>query len=158
MLPPDAPASLPADRRRRMPPAQRLKRNRRARHLQGRLPHPPRPEGLRPTLTATSTGTSTWTSTTPTSTIELTPGATDGVLFDGMTADGSKVFFTPPKHHLDPPRSPTHGADIYQAEVSEAGATLTLISTGSEGNRQHRRLRTRLKPNGTHWNTVGAPK
>ena len=26
--------------------------------------------------------------------IDLTPGATDGALFDGMTADGSKVFFT----------------------------------------------------------------
>ena len=27
-------------------------------------------------------------------TIDLTPGTTHGVLFDGMTEDGSKVFFT----------------------------------------------------------------
>ena len=27
-------------------------------------------------------------------TIDLTPGTTHGVLYDGMTADGSKVFFT----------------------------------------------------------------
>ena len=27
-------------------------------------------------------------------TVDLTPGATSGVLYDGMTADGSKVFFT----------------------------------------------------------------
>ncbi len=68
-------------------------------------------------------------------TIDLTPGSTHGVLFDGMTEDGSKVFFTT----VDPLTTATnqdtdHSADIYQAEVSEAGTmTLTRISTGTEG-------------------------
>ena len=29
-----------------------------------------------------------------TETIDLTPGTTSGVLYDGMSADGSRVFFT----------------------------------------------------------------
>ena len=31
-------------------------------------------------------------------TIDLTPGTTHGVLFDGMTEDGSRVFFTTVDH------------------------------------------------------------
>ena len=68
-------------------------------------------------------------------TIDLTPGATHGVLFDGMTADGSKVFFTTKDAlHTATNQDTDTSADIYQAEVSEAGAlTLTRISTGIEG-------------------------
>ena len=39
-------------------------------------------------------------------TIDLTPGATNGVLFDGMTEDGSKVFFTSEDLSLPPTRTP----------------------------------------------------
>jgi len=68
-------------------------------------------------------------------TVDLTPGTIHGVLYDGMSADGSKVFFTT----SDPLTTATNqdtdtSADIYQAEVSAAGAlTLTRVSTGQGG-------------------------
>lgn len=66
-------------------------------------------------------------------TVDLTPGTTTGALFDGMTADGSKVFFSSTDHLTGEDTSHT-GADIYEAEVSPQGqVTLRLISTGSEG-------------------------
>ena len=40
-------------------------------------------------------------------TVELTPGATDGVLFNGMTSDGSEVFFTT-KGQADHRHKPGH--------------------------------------------------
>ncbi len=52
--------------------------------------------------------------------IDLTPGTTAGVLFDGMTADGTKVFFTTADKLLG--ADSDESADIYEAEVSEAGA------------------------------------
>ena len=75
-------------------------------------------------------------------TIDLTPGATHGVLFDGMTEDGSKVFFTTTDPLTTAANQDTDtSADIYQAQVSEAGAlTLTRISTGEGRLRQHRLL------------------
>ena len=46
-------------------------------------------------------------------TIELTPGATEGVLFDGMTEDGSKVFFSSDEHLTGEDEAHT-GADIFR--------------------------------------------
>ena len=64
-------------------------------------------------------------------TIDLTPGTTNGVLFDGMTADGSKVFFTTKDTLSTAANQDTDAsADIYEAEVSGESATLTRISTG----------------------------
>ena len=62
-------------------------------------------------------------------TIDLTPGTTHGVLYDGMTADGSKVFFTT----VDPLTGDDEdtSADLYEADVSGSSADLTRISTGS---------------------------
>ena len=54
------------------------------------------------------------------SSIDLTPGATHGALYDGMTADGSKVFFTTVDPLSGADRHDT-SADIYQAEVSGLG-------------------------------------
>ena len=54
-------------------------------------------------------------------TIDLTPGSTDGVLYDGMTADGSKVYFTT----VDPLAGDTdNSADIYVADHFRGGATV----------------------------------
>jgi len=65
-------------------------------------------------------------------TIDLTPGTTHGVLFDGMTEDGSKVFFSS-VDHLTGQESAHSGPDIFEAEVSEAATpTLHLISKGQE--------------------------
>jgi hypothetical protein len=63
---------------------------------------------------------------------DLAPGATSGVLFDGMTADGSNVFYTTTDQLL--PADTDNSADIYEAAVgSGGGATLRLVSVGSGG-------------------------
>ena len=51
-------------------------------------------------------------------TIDLTPGASEGVRFDGMTADGKKVFFSSTEHltGVDEQHS---GADIYMWEEGQ---------------------------------------
>jgi len=78
-------------------------------------------------------------------TIPLTPGAAKGVLFDGMTAAGSKVFFSSEEHLTDEDTSHS-GADIF---MWEEGHPLTLISRGNSNscdpvaNSAH-----------AHWNTV----
>ena len=59
-------------------------------------------------------------------TTELTPGAKGGVLFYGMTSDGSKVFFSS-EEHLTNQDSAHSGQDIY---MWEEGKPLTLISKG----------------------------
>lgn len=66
--------------------------------------------------------------------IDLTPGTTTGALFDGMTADGSTVYFTT----RDALTTATDqdmdtSADIYRADVSGSAATLTRVSTGAGG-------------------------
>ena len=81
-------------------------------------------------------------------TIDLTPGVIsehggpgfdEGVLFDGMTEDGSKVFFTT-RDKLT--RDDTNeSADIFQVELSESGdATLTRILDWQRRNWQQRYL------------------
>ncbi len=62
--------------------------------------------------------------------IDLTPGATHGVLYDGMTADGSMVYFTT----VDPLAGDGDtSADIFRADVGASSATLTRVSTGNGG-------------------------
>jgi hypothetical protein len=65
------------------------------------------------------------------STVDVTPGATAGVLYDGMTSDGSQVFFT----SADRLTADDHdnSSDIYRADVSASGAILTRVSTGTSG-------------------------
>ncbi len=79
--------------------------------------------------------------------IELTPGATDGVLFDGMSADGSEVFFTTKDQQL--PAGTPSPANLYEAEVSESGATLHLIASGSGS------CDPVENSGAEHWNTLG---
>jgi hypothetical protein len=62
--------------------------------------------------------------------IDLMPESTSGALFDGMTADGSKVFFTSFEQLV--PADEDTSADIYEADVTASGSSLELISTGSE--------------------------
>jgi hypothetical protein len=66
-------------------------------------------------------------------TIDLTPGAADGVLFDGMTSDGAKVFYTT-RDQLISPGDGDSSADIYETDVDSGGAsTLRLVSTLGNG-------------------------
>jgi len=86
-------------------------------------------------------------------TVELTPGP-EGVLFDGMTEDGSKVFFSSTEHLTGEDTSHT-GADIFMwsQKGEEEGHPLTLISKGDSNtcdpveNSAHE-----------HWNTTGSEK
>jgi hypothetical protein len=88
-------------------------------------------------------------------TIDLTPGTTHGVLFDGMTADGSKVFFTTEDRLL--PEDTDNSADIYEAEVGpSASVTLRLISTGTEGTGNTDSCDPAANTKHVHWNTTGS--
>jgi hypothetical protein len=59
--------------------------------------------------------------------VDLTPGTTSGVLFDGMSEDGTRVFFTTMDKLLG---DTDDSADIYETSVDAGGpATTRLIST-----------------------------
>ena len=61
-------------------------------------------------------------------TVALNPGASAGALFDGMTENGSRVFFTTKDHLLG--ADTDESADIYEASVNGAGAvSLRLLTT-----------------------------
>jgi DNA-binding beta-propeller fold protein YncE len=87
-------------------------------------------------------------------TIDLTPGTTHGVLYDGMTSDGSKVFFTT----VDPLTADDEdeSADIYRADVSSTSATLTRVSTGIEGTGDTDSCDPVADSAHPHWNTTGS--
>jgi DNA-binding beta-propeller fold protein YncE len=61
--------------------------------------------------------------------IDVTPGAVAGVLYDGMTSDGTKVYFTA-KDALttETDQDTDTSADIYRADVSAEEAALTRVS------------------------------
>jgi sugar lactone lactonase YvrE len=60
----------------------------------------------------------------------LVADTASGVIYDGMTSDGSKVFFTTPdKLTGDNDTSP----DLYRADVGTATSTIARVSTGIEG-------------------------
>lgn len=65
-------------------------------------------------------------------TIDLTPGTTTGVLYDGMVADGTSVYFTTPDS-LGVAGDSDTSADLFRADVSASSATLTRVSTGTGG-------------------------
>jgi hypothetical protein len=62
--------------------------------------------------------------------IDLTESTAEGALYDGMTADGSMVFFTSRDNYAD---DTDESADIFRADVEENAATLTRVSTGEGG-------------------------
>jgi hypothetical protein len=89
-------------------------------------------------------------------TVDLTPGTTSGAMYDGMTEDGSKVFFTTTDQLLT--ADSDHSADIYAAEVDPAGnVTLKLISTKSDGTPSNNDScdPTANTVQEHHWNTTG---
>jgi DNA-binding beta-propeller fold protein YncE len=62
-------------------------------------------------------------------TIDLTPGTVSGTVFAGMTADGSRVFFTTPDQLTG--EDEDSSADLYEVDVSETDASLRLVSAPS---------------------------
>ncbi len=66
------------------------------------------------------------------STVDLAPGTTSGVVYDGMSSDGSSVLYTT----VDKLTADDHdtSADIYRADVSPGGlVTVTRVSSGPGG-------------------------
>lgn len=89
-------------------------------------------------------------------TIDLTPGTTTGALFDGMNAEGTKVYFTTKDALATAADQDTdHSADIYRADVSASAATLTRVSIGSEGTGNTDACDPFANSRGIHWNSVG---
>jgi hypothetical protein len=89
-----------------------------------------------------------------TKTVDLTPGASSGALYDGMTGDGSRVFFTTKDELLG--ADTDNSADIYAAEVDPSGnLTLSLISTGSEGTGNTDACHPAANTIYKNWNTTG---
>ena len=91
-------------------------------------------------------------------TIDLTPGAGAGVLFDGMTDDGSKVFFTTSDALSTPSDQDTDAsADLYRAEVGPTGTVaLSRISTGVEGAGNSDSCQPAANTIHEYWNTTGS--
>jgi hypothetical protein len=81
--------------------------------------------------------------------VSLTPGASQGVLYDGMTADGSRAFFTSKESLLAADADAS--ADIYAADVDGAGKVALSLLTASNGDACD------PVPNsdGDHWNSIG---
>ena len=73
------------------------------------------------------------------STVDLAPGTTSGVLYDGMTSDGSSVLYTT----VDKLTADDHdaSADIYRADVSPGGARHGHAGLDRLRRRRHRLLR-----------------
>ncbi len=100
--------------------------------------------------------------------IDLTPeviaepgglGFSEGVLFDGMTADGSKVFFTTKDAlHTAANQDTDASADIYEAKVSGSEATLTRVSTGAGGSGDTDACDPVANSAHQHWNAIGSEK
>ncbi|MGA8745188.1 MAG: hypothetical protein WB507_04925 [Solirubrobacterales bacterium] len=88
-------------------------------------------------------------------TIELTPGATHGVIYHGMTSDGSEVFFTTNDALTTTVNQDTDtSVDLYEAEVSESTATVLRLSTGSEGTGNTNACEPVANATGKHWNSL----
>ncbi len=86
-------------------------------------------------------------------TIDLTPGTTTGVLYAGMSSDGSKVFFTTKDELLSADED--ESADLYAATISGESSTLSLLSTGSEGAGNTDSCDPFANSAHEHWNTKG---
>jgi hypothetical protein len=82
--------------------------------------------------------------------VDLAPGATAGVLYAGMTSDGSRVFFTT-TDKLDA-SDPDSSADLYEAAVDGSGNLDLNILTGPDSNA----CDPVSNSNGAHWNSTGS--
>ncbi len=82
--------------------------------------------------------------------VDLDPGGTAGVLFAGMSEDGSTVYFTTTDSLLPADEDPS--ADLYEAQVDPSGlATVHLLSGGGAASCNPVSNKERA-----HWNSVGA--
>ena len=89
-------------------------------------------------------------------TVDLTPGTTSGVLYDGMTEDGSKVYYTTVDRLSG--ADTDNSADIYRTEVDAQGSpgSPQLISTGTEGAGNADDCHPSANTINEHWNTTAS--
>ncbi len=87
-------------------------------------------------------------------TVDLTPGTTSGAFYDGMTEDGSTVYFTT-ADRLNGEDS-DNSADVYEAQVGASSATLHLVSKGSGGSGNSDSCSPLPNSVNQHWNTTAA--
>jgi hypothetical protein len=84
------------------------------------------------------------------SSVDLAPKSTSGVLYAGMSADGSVAYFTSADKLL--PADGDTSADLYRATVGPTGSLdLSLVTGNSPGP-----CNPVANKNGAHWNTTGA--
>jgi hypothetical protein len=82
--------------------------------------------------------------------VDLAPGTTSGVLYAGMTSDGSRLFFTTPDKLLGADTDTS--ADLYAAAVDGSGSlSLSLITTSDSD-----ACTPVANSAGPHWNSTGA--
>jgi hypothetical protein len=79
-------------------------------------------------------------------TVDVTPSSPGGVLYDGMTADGTKVYFSAGSAGLGEADS---SIDLYRADVGTSSAPATRVSTGTGGSGD-----TDLCTPDSHWNNA----
>jgi hypothetical protein len=90
------------------------------------------------------------------SSVDLTPNPVAGAVYDGMTADGSKVFFTT-TDKLSPVADTDSSADIYEADIASNGSvTWRLVSSGTGGSGNVDACSPVANHASAHWNSVGA--
>jgi len=82
--------------------------------------------------------------------INLAPGTSSGVLFAGISEDGSKTFFTTADKLL--PADTDSSPDLYEAEVDGSGKLSLKLVTGNNSDACNPVANT----NGEHWNTTAA--
>jgi DNA-binding beta-propeller fold protein YncE len=86
--------------------------------------------------------------------VDLTPGTTSGALYDGMTGDGSVVYFTTADQLAN--GDTDQSADIYRAEVAPEGeSSLSVVSVGKEGSGNDEGCVPSANTVHEFWNTTG---
>ena len=90
------------------------------------------------------------------STIDLTPGTTSGVLYDGMTGDGSRVYSTTEDELSG--GDTDDSADIYRTDIDAQGhaGSPVQISTGTEGAGNADDCHPSANTVNEHWNTTSS--
>jgi hypothetical protein len=92
-------------------------------------------------------------------TVDLTPGTTTGALYDGMSEDGSIVYFSTRDPLLTTADQDTDSSiDIFRADLSPSGTNLTRISTGGSGAGNVDSCDPVSNTTNAHWNVIsGGP-
>ncbi len=88
--------------------------------------------------------------------IDLMPGTTNGGLYDGMTKDGTKLYFTTADHVTGAPGDTDNSADLYEAQVGPTSSTPHLASLGSGGSGNTDACNPLPNSVNEHWNTIAA--